>query len=406
MANDLMVIKQSDVDLIAQQIPNAYDVSVKSHNACLNYGEKLLARIKQEGMSDELDSEASLFITKSKATVKKINEVRSPATKMFDQFKKVFTTMENEIDVSKEGSIPFQIQNYRNQYAAKKREEEERRRAEELRKIQMEQARKQYRTDCEDEYCQWINAAINIRINHLSEIFSATTLANYSETDSILRSYQLTLPEDWDSRFASTVRLPSILPREECASIRKDVRQTLMDRQFREQYKFALAEERDDLLAKLPSKKVELEKIAAVEAANAAEAERIKAEMQEKERREAEARELERRKKEEEDRKAAEAAKAASAVGDLFNGAASGAVVTTYQSKTIVKKKVNVLNVEGFLDIFGMWWEFVGKNLTIEQLTKEFSKQLTLVNKFANDASTPRFIESEHLEYVEDVKAK
>ena len=405
MANDLMVIKQSDVDLIAQQIPNAYDVSVKSHNACLNYGEKLLARIKQEGMSDELDSEASLFITKSKATVKKINEVRSPATKMFDQFKKVFTTMENEIDVSKEGSIPFQIQAYRNQYAAKKREEEERRRAEELRKMQMEQARKQYRIDCEDELCQWINATINIRINHLSEIFSATTLANYAETDKILRSYQVTLPEDWDSRFASMVRLPSPLPREECASIRKDVRQTLMDRQFREQYKYALEEERDDLLTKLPSKKVELEKIAAVEAANAAEAERIKAEMQEKERREAEARELERRKKEEEDRKAADAAKTASAVGDLFNSAASGTVVT-YQSKTIVKKKVNVLNVEGFLDIFGMWWEFVGKNLTVEQLTKEFSKQITLVNKLANDAGTPRFIESEHLEYVEDVKAK
>lgn len=405
MANDLMVIKQSDVDLIAQQIPNAYDVSVKSHNACLNYGEKLLARIQQEGMSDELDSEASLFITKSKATVKKINEVRSPATKMFDQFKKVFTTMENEIDVSKEGSIPFQIQAYRNQYAAKKREEEERRRAEELRKMQMEQARKQYRIDCEDELCQWINATINIRINHLSEIFSATTLANYAETDKILRSYQVTLPEDWDSRFASMVRLPSLLPREECASIRKDVRQTLMNKQFREQYKYALEEERDDLLTKLPSKKVELEKIAAVEAANAAEAERIKAEMQEKERREAEARELERRKKEEEDRKAADAAKTASAVGDLFNSAASGTVVT-YQSKTIVKKKVNVLNVEGFLDIFGMWWEFVGKNLTIEQLTKEFSKQITLVNKLANDAGTPRFIESEHLEYVEDVKAK
>lgn len=405
MANDLMVIKQSDVDLIAQQIPNAYDVSVKSHNACLNYGEKLLARIQQEGMSDELDSEASLFITKSKATVKKINEVRSPATKMFDQFKKVFTTMENEIDVSKEGSIPFQIQAYRNQYAAKKREEEERRRAEELRKMQMEQARKQYRIDCEDELCQWINATINIRINHLSEIFSATTLANYAETDKILRSYQVTLPEDWDSRFVSMVRLPSLLPREECASIRKDVRQTLMDRQFREQYKYALEEERDDLLTKLPSKKVELEKIAAVEAANAAEAERIKAEMQEKERREAEARELERRKKEEEDRKAADAAKTASAVGDLFNSAASGTVVT-YQSKTIVKKKVNVLNVEGFLDIFGMWWEFVGKNLTIEQLTKEFSKQITLVNKLANDTGTPRFIESEHLEYVEDVKAK
>jgi len=405
MANDLMVIKQSDVDLIAQQIPNAYDVSVKSHNACLNYGEKLLARIQQEGMSDELDSEASLFITKSKATVKKINEVRSPATKMLDQFKKVFTTMENEIDVSKEGSIPFQIQAYRNQYAAKKREEEERRRAEELRKMQMEQARKQYRIDCEDELCQWINATINIRINHLSEIFSATTLANYAETDKILRSYQVTLPEDWDSRFASMVRLPSLLSRDECAAIRKDVRQRLMDKQLREQYKFALEDEREGFLTKLPSKKVELEKIAAAEVANAAEAARIKAEMEEKERREAAERELERRKKEEEERKAAEAAKTASAVGDLFNNAASGTLVT-YQSKTIVKKKVNVLNVEGFLDIFGMWWEFVGKNLTVEQLTKEFSKQITLVNKLANDVGTPRFIESEHLEYVEDVKAK
>lgn len=405
MANELTVIKQSDVELVAKQVPEAYSVSLASHDACLKYGQGLLERIQREGMSDALDQELALYIKKAKATVTKINDLRSPATKLFDQFKKVFTTMENEVDASKTGSIPFQIQAYRNSYAAKKREEEERRRQEELRRQQTEQARKQYRTDCEEEYLQWNIANINDRINHLTEIFSATTLQNYYETDKTLRGYQVVIPEDWDSRYTSVVRLPSLLTREECAAIRQEVRQRLMDTRIREEYKFSLENERDELLTKLPSKKKELEKIAAAEAANAAEAARIKAEMEAKERAEAAAREQERREKEEEARKAAEAAKAADAVGGLFDQAAAGAVVG-YQSKTSVKKKINVLNPEGFLEVLGMWWEYAGKGMTVEQLTKEFSKQLTLCNKLANDAANPKFIQSEHIEYVDEVKAR
>lgn len=405
MTSELTVIKQSDVELVAQQVPAAYQTSLTSHDACLKYGQTLLERIQKEGMSDALDADLSLFITKSKATVKKINDLRSPATKLFDQFKKVFTTMENDIDVTKSGSIPFQIQAYRNEYAARKREEEERRRAEELRRQQVEQARTQYRNDCEEEYRQWLIATTNDRINHLGDILSSTTLQNYTETEKALRGYPVILPEDWDNKYTTIVRLPSVLSRDECIAIRKEVRDRLMAARFREEYKFTVENERDDILMKLPSKKKELERIAAAEAANAAEAARIKAEMEAKERAEAAAREEERRRKEEEDRKAAEAAKAAEAVGGLFDNAAAGTIVG-YQTKAIVKKKVNVLNPEGFLEVLGMWWEYVGKTLTIEQLNKEFSKQLTLCNKLANDATSPKFIQSEHVEYVDDVKAK
>ena len=405
MANDLIVINKSDVELVATQVPQAYETSRTSHDACLNAGQALLEKIQREGMSDALEAEAALFITKAKKTVVKINDLRSPATKLFDQFKKVFTTMENDIDVTKQGSVVFQIQAYRNQYAAKKREEEERRRQEELRRQQMEQARKQYRTDCEEEYLNWNNTVINNRINHLDEIFSQTTLANYAETEKVLRGYQITIPEDWDSQFVSSVRLPSLISREECAAIRQDVRKHLMDTRIREEYKFSIENERDELLTKLPSKKKELEKIAAAEAANAAEAARLRAEQEAKERAEAQAREEERRQKEEERRQKEEARRAAEAVGGLFDNTAATAVVGV-QTKTIVKKKVNVLNPEGFLEVIGMWWEYAGKTMTVEQLNKEFSKQLTLCNKLANDATSPKFIQSEHVEYVDDVKAK
>ena len=77
-----------------------------------------------------------------------------------------------------------------------------------------------------------------------------------------------------------------------------------------------------------------------------------------------------------------------------------------YKPKTQVKKRINVLNPEGFMHIIGMWWSQFGCTLTVPELEKMFSKQLTFCNKLANDKANPILIQSEHIEYVDDVKAK
>lgn len=49
----------------------------------------------------ELDKEAALFIEKARKTVKKMNEKRSPVTKLFDDIRREFTVIENAIDPPK-----------------------------------------------------------------------------------------------------------------------------------------------------------------------------------------------------------------------------------------------------------------------------------------------------------------
>ena len=58
----------------------------------------LLLRVKKEGMTDALDMEIAKFIEKAKVTVKKMNDRRTPVTQLFDQIRKVYTSMENDGD--------------------------------------------------------------------------------------------------------------------------------------------------------------------------------------------------------------------------------------------------------------------------------------------------------------------
>jgi len=61
------------------------------------------------------------------------------------------------------------------------------------------------------------------------------------------------------------------------------------------------------------------------------------------------------------------------------------------------------MNVEAFPEIITMWWTKEGCNLSIEELTKMFKKQITFCEKCAKDGE---LIQSEHIYYEDEVKAK
>ena len=107
---------------------DSYKRNNNSHAKAIARGQELLKRIATEGMTDELDKELAEYIRLIGVTVKKMNNLRSPVTKMFDMVRKAYTSFENEIDPSKAGTVPYQVQQHRNAYAKKKHEEEERRR--------------------------------------------------------------------------------------------------------------------------------------------------------------------------------------------------------------------------------------------------------------------------------------
>lgn len=404
MENSITLLQQDNVSAIAAQAPEAFKNNQLSHDKCLEVGEKILEAIRNGGMTDELDEQAARYIEKSRKTVSKMNEQRSPVTKLFDEMRKAYTTLENEINPTTAGSVPNLLQQERNKYAARKREEAERIRQEQERKRMVETQNISFERDLENALCTTFDAGLNGIVQAMNSRLTDTTLENYSEVEQYLQGFKV---EFGDTEWACIKRnmtfrtslYPMVTPEKQ-----KEICHRLKDRlypRFKEQYVYEISSNRDEILALLPSKRKELETIAQ---ASAEKAEKRRLEMQQREAEEAARREAERIRKEQEAKAKAELERQQAEAMNLFNQTAAATPV--YQAKTSVKKKIEILNPQGIIECLNMWWLGEGCNLSVEELQKMFKKQITFCEKQANDKSDPKFIESEHIRYVEEVKAK
>ena len=348
-------------------------------------------------MTDELDQQAAAFIEKARRTIKKMNERRSPVTKLFDDIRREFTALENVIDPAKSDTIPYRLQILRNQYAAKKRAEEEERRRIEMARQQAEQARKQMRQDIEDDFNNQFSSVLNDAINYLTQLDNSITLANYESVLKEVKNYPTTLSADFLANLHTTIRIPAGITIDEVRKVEVEIKDRFGNK-FTEMYACEVQDNKDYILDRLPSKKTNLERIAHADAVEAA---RIQAEMEERFRKEAAEKEEERRRKEEEDRAKEELARKQSEIDGLFS---AQIIAHGYQSKVQVTKKIELLNPEGIMAILAMWWSKEGFTLSIDELSKMFKKQIVFCEKLANKENI--FIDDESVSYIDDVKAK
>lgn len=396
-ATALAIASSADnIRAIVRETPDNYSKNQLSSTRCIEYGQQLLDQIQATGMTDDLDRQAAVYIEKTRRTIKTMNERRAPLTKLFDQVRKEFTGLENDIDPLKAGTLPNQLQQLRNQYAARKREEEERKRKAEEEQRQAQMVRVKYRQDVEEDYKAKFNELINTRINELTDLNSSVTLSNYQEVYDKVKAYPVELPSKWVN--GSGVHLPLSITREESRQILLDAFEALQDR-FEKQFRAEIGDYRQEILDKLPSKKEELERAARADQAEAA---RIKAEIQKREAAEAARKEAERIAREQEEAKKAEAAKAGSKAVDLFNLSQSQTAV--YQPKTKVTKKINITGYNGYMHVMALWWAKEGSLLSKLELDKIFKKQITFCEKLANKEE--ELINDPSIEYIDNVKAQ
>lgn len=396
MSQELAIIKQENIQTIVSAAPQSYKDNKLSRENCEAAGQAILDAIVQGGMTDELDQRAAQYIEKARKTVKKMNERRAPVTQLFDTIRKEFTVMENAIDPTKANTIPFKLQQYRNQFAAKKRAEEEERRRKEYERIQIEQARSRVKQDIEDDFKQQFQSLVNRDCNALSAIDSAVNLDNYEASFAQVKNYSTELPADFLYNLHTLIRIPAGITVNEIRKAEIEIKERLA-KQFKEQYESEIDSTKQYIIDRLPSKKNNLESMAQ---ASAEEAARIKAEMEARQRKEAEEQEAERRRKEEEEKQKAEMSRQQSEMESLFR---QQSIVSGYQPKVKVEQKINLLNPEGMMPILSMWWSKEGCHLSVEELTKMFKKQITFCEKLAKEGT---YIKDESVEYVEDVKAK
>lgn len=391
-----LIIRQENMQTIMSAAPQSYQDNKLSREKCIEVGTRLLSAIQAEGMTDELDQQAATFLEKARKTVKKMNERRSPVTKLFDDIRKEFTQMENAIDPTKADTVPYQIQQLRNQYAAKKRAEEEERRRIEYARQQAEIARKQMRIDIEDDLNRQFSAYMNNVGNTLSEIDSKVTLENYDESLIRIQETPTALPQGYFDDLHTYIRIPAGISVDELRKVEAEVKEALKGK-FCDQYAFEIEGTKQYILDRMPSRKSALERLAQ---SSAEEAARIQQEMESRQRREAQMREAERRRKEEEERQQAESARQQAELDSLFAAQAS---VQGYQPKVKVAQKINILSPEGVMLLVAMWWSKEGCTLSIEELQKIFKKQITFCEKIAKEGV---LINDASIEYIEDVKAK
>lgn len=399
MSTELAIIRKENIELIVSSAPAAYQENVVSHDRCIDAGKLLLQRIAATGMTDELDQQVATFLEKARKTVRKMNDKRAPLTKLFDEIRTAFTGMENDIDATKASSVPALLQAERNKYAAKKREEELARQREAMRQQQIEQARAKYRTDCDAHYRSQFRSYLDFHLEGLRSIFAEVTLNNYDERMSAIANFNITMSNNDELTISQTEPAfpPTIIPSLDLSNIRHTVLSELMPA-FHVEFERTLLEERQRIMGMMPSKKMELERAAK---AGAEEAERIRQQMKEREEAEAKRVEQERLQREQQQRMEAEMKAKQNEVGNLFDQAR--VTMPSYQPKASVRKKLVPMNVEAFPEIITMWWTKEGCNLSIEELTKMFKKQITFCEKCAKDGE---LIQSEHIYYEDEVKAK
>lgn len=399
MSNELTLVTSQNIQEVTSGAPAAYENNKLSHDRCIAFGQTLLEKVRVQGMSDELDREIADYIERAKKTVRKMNDTRSPITKLFDEFRNVFTTMENEVSVNKSGTVPFQLQAERNKYAQQKmKEEEERRKAEEY-KMLTAQAEAKMRLDLIEDFKRQFNTLVSGVLHDLEAMNASLTLENWDDVTGRIRSVSDTLPSSWINGLRTCLYSPYV-SQTAFESIRSSVCQEL-GLKFIEQFAWEVSSLRDSIVEKLPSKKKELE---AAAQASEEEARRIQEEMKAREAAEAARREAERREAEEAERRQREMTAQMTEMSGLFDAAAASA--PSAQTRATVKKKINPLNPEAFPVLLGFWWDGVGRHMSVEELSKMFKTVITYCEKRANDKTDPEFLESEHIEYVDDVKAK
>ena len=397
--NTPALIRQESTRQILAAAPQAFESNTLSSTRCNQAGQALIQRIEATGMTDQLDAEAATFITKTRNTVKAMNERRSAVTKLFDSIRSEFTALENGIDPTREGTAAYRLQTLRNAYARQKHEEAEARRREEEARRQAEAERASYRQRAETAMREAFSRYLSSKVDALTAIYDSVTLHNYDASLArIIKLGSEPFPEDDCIITISSPRVATTLPRAEAIGICNQVRCTLMPA-FREQYQWEIESNRAELTKRMPLKRAELQRIA--DAAKEEQA-RLQAEYAARAKAEAEAREAETRAREAEAAKAAEQARLKAETQAAFDAQAAAAPVN--QAKVKVSKKIQILGPEGIPPIISIWWSQEGHTLPLEELTKMFRKQITFCERLANKEDY--FLQNENITYTDDVKAR
>lgn len=414
-------------------------------------GQELMEKVESDGMSDDLDALIAEYIKSVKQVTKAMSDNRKGVTQAIDLVKKYFTTIENEVSVKNTESIPYKLQQKRDEYARFKIEEERKREAERQRLAAIAAAKVRLASDVKNECYRLLASAQSSAIGYLNNLFSCVSLDTQANDKDVLEHFPTSV--DFTDNIKNYVCKESVLTdnieiRQIINAAYNEVKEEIVN-----SYTTTIKQTKDDLLLKWDSKIAELEAAKKAEEERqrlireaeearrkAEEAERIAREAKaEEERAKAQAEaarlaeerakaqaEQERIAREEAERKAAmeeadriakeeaerklreeaEIRQQQQAIDDaqaqaaaLFDGMDEQAVV-----KAKVKKVIKVTGRRGWIEILNFWWAHKAQSMPIEEIEKKLGFAKKECEKLANKEEL--FISSSYIIYDDDITAK
>lgn len=399
--NEIVKINPETMAATVQSLPEVTAWIQRNHDKGLSKGQELLDMVLPLGqINPEIDQQLKDYIELAKKCKAMMYDKRSPITQLMDSYRKVFTSLEADFDVTSKESIPGQLQAIRNKYAA----ECERKRQEETKKAQQEgmltQIVEKYKKDILVEYIAREVKIENRAMELIRNAYLNISLDNCKDVEDYIKNFKelLTL-EDMVGKLVmeTAVPRPAGLPDDYNLT---EVRMKLYNSKFDDVtkgYTERIRKTKQQYLDMIPSIVAQLSA-----AKSQDDKEKLMDEVKRKEQEEALKMQQERNEAEAKAKQEAELKAQQNVAMTLFSGMDTQ---TTPNVKTKTKKVLKVTSKNAYLSLLNFWWINEGQMMDIEELNKVFKKMVTFAEKKAN-AKDPEFVDGEGISFEDEITAK
>lgn len=372
--------------------PQTLTLNRQSTENAVKAANALLDNARNVGMSDALDGEMSRYIDKAKKTLAAMNDRRKPVTQIMDAVKKEFTSSEADLKTK-----IVEVQTMRDGYATMKMEEQRKREREAQAKLAREREsiglRKTAETTLANNFTEHLREAKEMMLDK----FNSITLSQFDTTIEELRNFSDQLTKNIYEGFR-----PALTAQYHSPDEIKEIASRTMNMHFgsdREKYHAEIVAYKQELLDKKQSKFEELEEL---EAADAAERERLDAERQARENAD---RERLNREANESRAKAAATAETTAAGEAAHAEIAAMAEVGIQEAQVRESYQITVNNVAANLLIAQMWFQYEGKKMPQDKIDRvTFERMRKFCEKHAME--TGELLDSPFITYTEIFRAK
>ena len=396
MTTDLAV--QANIEELVIRTNDTLQINGSSALKAVEAGKMIIAEIQREGMSDQMDEKCNNYLVKLRKTASALEERRKPITQLFDQIKASFTTLERTIDIKSETYTT--IQGHRDNYARIKAEEQRKREQEARRKLEIERERADVISKMESALDVHFTHYLSSVKRNLMEKFNRITLENYPDLSTEIANVSTRYPIEHFESFNINLTMVYLSDQDK-VRLREEAMMGKYSA-FLPEFAREITDFKTDLIAKLPSKRRELDEILMAEKRDKQEAERLKSERLERERLENERLAQQTKDREQKAIEEASGRKQEAEMNSLFEAASEASVIGVQPSvrKTL---KIEVLNPAGYVQLFQVWFEAEGMKLPMDQIEKKTVAQMkAYCEKLASKDG--EMINSRYLRYEEEIK--